>query len=1013
MVYGIEKKLLLTTSKFIKQKEYWVDTLAGIGMEAGIRFNAKKDRPYPGELEEIAISMPDALCQRLMKLGRKSEISIYIILLAALKTLIYRYTETSTDSPEVIVISPLYKRNVTNETLNESLLIHDAIETGTTFKELIVKIKKTLLEAYENQDYPLQDVLEYLFHRGEVEAVDINCNIVCYMENIHDPVMPEESKDKIQITFQVDGERIKGRLTYDSGIYDGDYLRQYSKHFAGILEHALADPGVEVANVTYMTAEEQEQLVFGFNRTEGDYPADKTVPQWFLEQVEKTPQDNAVVYENNRLTYEQLKDNALILAEAIKERGGGPGGITALLFDWSVEMIAAIMGTLISGGAYLPVDSNYPPDRIAYILKDSRAQVLITTKELSNRVDDDYEGEVLLYHRIIENMSPREEIKQAIAEQTGQHPAYIIYTSGSQGRPKGIVIEHRSFVDMCAWAVDEFENKPGYQVLLSNSYASDGSLQQIFPPLVTGGTLHLLNPDVRADVMAYIAYMKENRINNIDEVPAVMNIIFDNIQTAEDVELLPHLTCISLGSDHVPVEVARKCRKYLNHNGRIINAYGPAETSVEACTYHFDGTREDEKSAIGKPRRNLRAYILSPRGRCCPIGVPGEICISGIGLARGYINRPQLTAEKFVPNPHSRKPGDLLYKTGDQGRWMADGNIEFLGRIDQQIQIRGYRIELGEIETCLMEHPAVNDVVVLTRPDKSGDKYLCAYIVPRGNPTTTELKTFMTEKLPEYMVPTYFIFMQQFPLTPNSKVDRKALPEPEETTTQHRIPPENQIEETLVEIWSQILETDKENISTDANFFDIGGHSLRATMLLSKVHKEFEIKISMTDIFELETLKDMAGHIENATKETHHSIEAAPRQEYYPLSSAQKRLYILQQIEPGSTGYNMPLWVTLEGPLDKNKLENVLIEMIRRHEILRTSFRIVDEVPLQKIHETNELTFEVQYDDLLKTKGQIETVKENFVQPFELAEAPLLRVTLVKTGEEKFELALDMHHIIS
>ncbi|MGD2086560.1 MAG: AMP-binding protein [Candidatus Aminicenantes bacterium] len=460
--------------------------------------------------------------------------------------------------------------------------------------------------------------------------------------------------------------------------------------------------------------------------------------------------------------------------------------------------------------------------------------------------------------------------------------AYIIYTSGSTGEPKGIMENHDAFVDFVTWAGEEFEHRPGYQVLLSNSYASAGAIQQIFPPLVTGGTLHLIHSQQRKDIKYYVNYLRENRINNIDEVPVILHALFDTLDLDENRELLPDLTCLSVGSEYIPIELIRKCKKYLNHHGLIINAYGQAEAASETCTYRFDGRSETERSLIGKPRRNLKVYILNSHGDICPLGVPGELWVSGIGIARGYINKSELTCEKFKiinyeinqkllwgvqgggfleKSPPGRRR-QKIYNTGDFVRWLPDGNIEFLGRKDHQVQVRGFRVELGEIERHLRQHPQIDDTVVVAGEGQKGETFLRAYFVAREELFTADIRGVLKKKLPEYMIPSHFIRLDRIPLNPNGKVDRNALPDYDEyapVLDTVYVSPESDLEKTIADTWKEMLQVDRVGIYD--NFFEIGGHSLNIIQVNSKLNRLLETNIPVVMMFRYPTIHALTEYL--------------------------------------------------------------------------------------------------------------------------------------------------------
>lgn len=610
--------------------------------------------------------------------------------------------------------------------------------------------------------------------------------------------------------------------------------------------------------------------------------------------------------------------------------------------------------------------------------------------------------------------------------------AYIIYTSGSTGEPKGIMEEQEAFVDFVTWSVTEFEHHPGYQVLLSNSFASAGAIQQIFPPLITGGTLHLIDADLRRDVPAYVDYLRRHRINNIDEVPVILNLIFDLLPLDENRELLPDLTCLSVGSEYIPIELIRQCRRYLNHHGRIINAYGQAEAASETATYRFDGRDPEEKSLIGRPRRNLRVYILDPWGHICPLGVPGELCVSGLGLARGYLNRPDLTAAKFAANPHSGIAGDRLYHTGDFARWLPDGNIEFLGRIDHQVQVRGYRVELAEIEHHLRRHPGVKDVVANAWRDDHGELALCAYYVAGDGaagidaPEAADLRRHLASSLPEYMIPAHFLRLERLPLNPNGKVDRKALPRPlgPGGGQGQSVAPRDALEQSLAAIWGAVLDLSSP-IGIDDSFFALGGHSLKTTLLKLRIHQELGLEVPLREIFQRPTIRELgqylAGLAPAVGASSFAAITQAPPRDHYPLSLEQERLFTMQQFDQDFVGYNLPAALVLAGPVDPDRLEVAFNALVARHAALRTGFKLVDGAPAQFVLPNASVSLGRPRDGQAPADAAaVDRHLKTFIRPFDLAQPPLLRLELMAIdpalaqGQAPAHLLLvDMPHIVS
>jgi amino acid adenylation domain-containing protein len=637
---------------------------------------------------------------------------------------------------------------------------------------------------------------------------------------------------------------------------------------------------------------------------------------------------------------------------------------------------------------------------------------------------------------------------------------YVISTSGSTGKPKGIMLEHRTMVNLVYFQFTKTAVDFSGNVLQFASPAFDISPQEVFCTLLSGGRLYPVSSDMKGDIPRFLEFLEINRISIAFLPPAFLKFIFSEFDYAEKFSAsVRHI--IAAGEKLV---VTESFRQYLK-NSRVYlhNHYGPAETHVVTTLTLYPGENIPEFPSIGGPISNTGIYILDPHNKPIPIGLSGELYIAGTAVGRGYLNRPELTTEKFnhdlwdyqeyqeekkkdnekflgVQGPFFKKvPGRRrLYKTGDLARWLQDGNIEFLGRVDYQVKIRGFRIELREIERQLMNIKGIKEAVVIDHEDSRGDKSLCAYIVADVDsvetPTGTkleaaekttdnkELRDYLSLILPDFMVPSYFMQIERIPLTFNGKVNRKSLPQPELKNGESYTPPTNHIERKLVEIWSEILGRDSgvlpASIGIDDNFFDLGGHSLKATVMIARTHKELSVKVPLGEIFKMPTIRALALYIMAAEKEFYISIESIERKEYYPASSAQKRMYIIDQLKLENTSDNTPDVVTVNGPLRKSRLEGVVQTLIERHEPLRTSFHLVDDEPVQKVYDTVE--FEIEYSSLkqgvapptIKGVESIEQSIQDFIRPFELSRPPLLRVGLVKLEEEKHLLMYDMHHII-
>ncbi|HLP46994.1 MAG TPA: amino acid adenylation domain-containing protein, partial [Candidatus Kapabacteria bacterium] len=717
-----------------------------------------------------------------------------------------------------------------------------------------------------------------------------------------------------------------------------------------------------------------------------------------------------------------------------------------------LEMIIGVLGILKSGSAYLPINPNYPEERIDYMLKDSRVGFLINKSEIRNpkfetnpnnqNLNDPNENRhfgavsVLNFENLNLNSlkgCPRRGLSNfvlRVSDLNSSNLAYVIYTSGSTGKPKGVMIEHRAAVNIL---FSLFATYPFFQsdtYLFKTSFEFDVSVSEIFGWFLGGGRLAVLESGAAGDPQRIIDAVKIFAVTHINFVPSMFAVFVDQL-TAGNIGYLSSLKYIFLAGEVILPVTVKKFKK-LNNSISLENLYGPTEGTVYASQFSLKEWEGEKNIPIGKPCRNIMLYILDKYDYLNPVGIAGELHIAGKGLARGYLNRPELTAEKFRPQitlitlineikkinksfagvqgELFQKPPLILYKTGDLARWLPDGNIEFLGRIDHQVKIRGFRIELGEIENRLSSHLAVKEAIVLAR-ESNEDKYLCAYIVLNANAESTptvilsEIRELLIRDLPDYMVPSYIVPIDKIPLTPNGKVDRKALPEPGVVSAKEYIAPRDMVEEKIAGIWGEVLfgiNSSQRPVGIDDNFFQLGGHSLKAVIMLSKVHRELNVKVTLAEIFRTPTVKGLADFVRKSLPDRYASIEPAEKKEYYELSSAQKRLYILQQIDWQSTAYNMPEVIPLGEEPDIRRLQATFKQLIERHESLRTSFHLLKDQPVQKIHAM--VSFKVE-----ERTGEPVWNPE----PFDLSKAPLLRAIYLKTQQNHYYLMVDMHHIIS
>ncbi|MGB7604732.1 MAG: amino acid adenylation domain-containing protein, partial [Lutisporaceae bacterium] len=752
--------------------------------------------------------------------------------------------------------------------------------------------------------------------------------------------MTEMTNYKLTLVI-IDFEGLELELSYDTSIFDDAGINRMVRHFENIIINIIENTVCSINQIDMLTEEERQQILIDFNNTKADYPKDKTIHQLFEEQVERTPDNIAVVYEDNSLTYKKLNEKANQLGRVLRDNGVGTDSIVGIMVERSLEMIIGIMGVLKAGGAYLPIDPEYPQDRIEYMLQDSGAAILLTQSRIKDKVE--FEGQIIeledekLYQGNVNNIK---------SNKKPQNLAYVIYTSGSTGKPEGVMIEDCSVVNFITGMANNIEFTPEKTILAVTTISFDIFGLETLLPLIKGLRIVIADENSQKDVNKLSEMIYRQKVDIIQTTPSRMKLLADISNT----KMFNSLKEILIGGESLTESLVQNLRN--KTKAKIYNVYGPTETTIWSTVKNLSEGQID----IGKPIANTKVYLVDKYSNLVPVGVVGELCITGEGLARGYLNRPELTTEKFVDNPF--ESGTRMYKTGDLASWIPDGNIEFIGRIDHQVKIRGYRIEFGEIENRLLSHEVVKEALVLANNSNDGSKYLCAYISADRGMKVSELRECLSKDLPDYMIPSYFIQMEKLPLTPNGKVDRKALPEPNgsiSTGTEYEAP-RNSTEEKLVTIWREILGIEK--IGINDNFFELGGHSLKATSLVAKIHKALSVEIPLRMIFNNPTIKGISEYVKDSEENIYSQIQPVEAKDYYEMSSAQKRIYALQQFELNSTSYNMPRALELEGELDIEWLKEVFNKLIQRHEALRTSFEVEEEALIQKVQK--KVKFEIE-----------------------------------------------------
>ena len=780
----------------------------------------------------------------------------------------------------------------------------------------------------------------------------------------------------------------------------------------------MTDPEQRLSELLLSTAAKRYQPLVEWNDTQAEYPKDKCIHQLFEAQAERTPEAVAVVFEDQQLTYRELNAQANQLAHYLRKRGVEPEVLVGICVERSLEMVVGLLGILKAGGSYVPLDPDYPKERLAFMLEDADVPVILTQQRLIERLPQhgakvialDAQGEVIA----------RETEENPVSGVTTENLAYAIFTSGSTGRPKGVQISHASVVNLLGATHSSFHFDERDVWTVVHSYAFDFSVWEIWGCILHGGRLVVVPLELTQSPAAFYDLLRRERVTVLNQTPSAIRQLIAVKQRAADTARHLSLRLIICGGEAFPQEVASSL---LEWDVPVWNFYGPTETTVWAAINQIESIDSNDRSIpIVRPLANTQIFILNSHLQPVPTGVPGELHIGGVGLARGYLKRPELTAEKFIPNPFNTEPGARLYKTGDLARYRPDGNIEFLRRIDHQVKIRGFRIELGEIETVLCQHPAVQQAVVLAREDISREKQLVAYLVPKeSTPTTNDLRSFLQQKLPDYMVPSFFVFLDVLPLTPNGKVDRSALPAPSQTRPDLAAPfvaPRTPVEEVLEDIWAEVLGLTQ--IGIHDNFLELGGHSLRATQIVSRVRDAFQVELPLPCLFATPTIAGLAKIIEGSNAREQNlsfpPIQPIPRSDDLRLSFSQERAWFIQQLDPANLAYNFQATLRFTGSLDVAALEQSLNEMVRRHEILRTTFPAADGRPTQVIHpfQPGHLPV-VDLQALCESEREAQAqrwIREELRKPFDLTQLPMIRWILLRLSEQETILVHVEHHLV-
>jgi amino acid adenylation domain-containing protein len=1034
---------LLASSEGERLWSYWQRRLAG---DLPV-LELPTDRPRPPVQTfrgaSLTFRVDRLLTRQIRELARSREATLFATLLAAYQVLLSRYS-----GQEEVLVGATYSgrsrtelKRVVGHFVN-LLVLRTHLGGNRSFHELLDEVRRRVLEALDHAEYPLSLLVERLqpsrdpgrspmFQADFLYQLPVTSEVLDLLAPeappgprqwgalVLEPYGLQQQEGQFDLTLEVAdlGDELCGRMIYNRDLFYPATVRRMVDSFLALLASIIAAPYQPLTELPMLSPAERRLLAEWSGRLTGP-PQDLRVQDLIAACVSADPDAEAVVFAGDRLTYGQLATATDRLAGRLQVQGVGPEVVVVVWLERSVEMVVAAVATLKAGGAYLPLDPSYPQERAAYVLADSGATVLITEQRLQAQLPE-HEARIVL---LDQHLSGEFETDSCNRETgiTADNLAYLIYTSASTGAPKGVGVTHRSLVNAYQAWEKAYELRDGVRNHLQMaSFSFDVFSGDLVRALCSGGRLVLCPQELLLAPEQLYELMQREQIDCVEMVPAVARGLLQYLRERD--QDLSFLRLLVVGSDTWYCQEYEELRRLCGT--RLVSSYGLTEVTVDSTFFEAVEAIEDMDRVvpIGRPFANTQVYALDRSLQPVPIGVQGELFIGGRGLARGY-RQPRLTAERFFPDPFSGIPGSRMYRTGDLVRFTADGNLEYLGRADHQVKIRGYRIETGEIEAALLRLPEVTACAVIAREERPGERCLVAYLVTAQPSEVVNLRQRLARSLPDYMIPAAFVELDEIPLTPNGKVDRRSLPAPElsrQLLDRDCVTPRTATEEALAAIWAEVLRVDE--VGVHDSFFNLGGHSLLAAQIISRVRSLCQVELPLRALFEAPTVAELAGRVEGertSGSQAHLAppVTAVDRDGELQLSFAQERLWFLDQLEPGSVSYNMPGALRLEGSLEMQVLQRVLSELVARHESLRTSFRSVDGRPLQVIHEPSPWSLQEQDLSHLSARARDEEVGRRALQeaqtPFDLASGPLLRTCLLRLQEHEHLLLVTLHHII-
>lgn len=1007
-------------------RRYWLEELNEL---SALELPTDRTRPPVRSTHGAshAFALSPQLSQEIKNLGRQEGTTLFMTLMAAFQTLLYRYSGQDDFAVGTPVAGRLHPE--TESLIGffvNSLVLRADLSGDPSFRELLARVRETALAAFNHQEMPFEKLVQELNPPRDVSRHPV-FQVMLVLINVPEApqevpgfelsdlssVPPEDASDfDLHLVVQETDGNIHFTLTYRKDLFDAPTIARMCEHFQSLLQAVVADRELRLQQIPLSTESERQRLLVEWNATDRDYGSEECLHEMVESRVAGCPEAVAVDFEGQQLTFRQLNQRANQLAHYLARYGVGPDAAVGVCLERSPEMVVSLLAVLKAGGAYMPLDPDYPADRLAMMAADCRPPAVITTRSLAARLSFDDVPLVFL-----------DEIAAELTDESCENPsshnslddvAYVIYTSGSTGVPKGVRNTHRGICNRLLWMQEAYRLTPDDRVLQKTPYSFDVSVWEFFWPLLVGARLVVARPGGHKDPRYLIDLIVEQQITTLHFVPSMLRIFLADGEAGR-CRSLKRVIC---SGEALPFELQQEF--FASLDAELHNLYGPTEAAVDVTFWQCGQEHHQGLVPIGKPIANMECYILDEQRNPTPLGIAGELYLGGVGLARDYLNRPQLTAERFVPHPFSEEPGARLYRTGDLCRYLPDGNILFLGRLDHQVKIRGNRIELGEIQSVLVEHPAVQTAVVTTF-DAGGTPELVAYWVPQETEQdagVAEFRAFLQKSLPDYMLPGVFVPLDEIPLNASGKVDHKALPQPTRQRDQQfeYVSPRTPDEETLASVWQEVLQL--ERIGVRDNFFALGGHSLLAVQVVSRINSELDISLPLRDLFESPTIEELARQVMVArlsgVREELPAILPAPRDQPLPAAFSQEELWVIDRVQEGPSPYVLSSAARLSAPLDERALEQSLNEVVRRHESLRTRFADIEGQLVQVVEPHIPRPLKVIDLSASRADRREEEVRRYAESrpPFDLTQGPLATVEVLRLAPDEHVVLIRMHHIV-